>query len=483
MRVQLAVVLVLSTGIAVLGNGSFAATELPAPEAPQVAVKYAGPELTGGGPEGVTDVVPPTLSVEKAIELAIEYNPDVAASAQGVVVADAQVIQAISRLMPRVTVEANRVTPVDLPEFSFQSSEPAWETTVGFSQPLYTGGGLRAGVRAARDLLRGSEGAYRRTRQEIAFGVRGYYYAVLSAEEQVRVARQAVESAEETLRVSRLRYEAGVAPEFDVLSAEARVARAEQGLISAEVLRDTAWASLSTAIGVPIPAGTELSTPRPAVAEEIPPESLRAEALAERPDLLAAQAAVGAARGFVAVAQAGRYPFIGASLQYTLREDVVIAGDVIGSPGTDIVVSQDSGFISLSIGWSLFTGGQVEGEVREAKARLRQAEDAVVSLRHQVELDVRSADLALAAARAQVKAGDKEVTQQEEAYRIATIRYQEGVGTSVELLTAETDLEDARTRRNRAAFDLALAIAQLDLALGRDAFLQDLPAAEEGLSG
>ena len=482
MRVQLVVVLVLSTGIAVLGNSSFAAQELPTPEAPLIAVKYTGPELTGGGPEGVTDVVPPTLSLEKAIELAIEYNPDVAASAQGVMATDAQVIQAISRLMPRVTVEANRVTPVDLPEFSFQSSEPAWETTVGFSQPLYAGGGLRAGVRAARDLLRGSEGAYRRAQQEIAFAVRSRYYTVLSAEWQLRVQKQTLALAEESLRVARLRYEAGVAPEFDVLSAEARVARTEQGVISAEVLRDVAWASLSTAIGVPIPAGTQLSTPRPVAAREASPESLRAEALEERPDLLAAEALVAAEGARVAVAKAGRYPTIAANVGYTLREDVVVDGEIIGSPGTDIVVSQDSGFVSLSIGWSLFNGGQVEGEVREAEARMRQAEDAVHSLRQQIELDVRSADLAVAAARAQVQAAGKEVTQQEEAYRIATIRYQEGVGTSVELLIAETDLADARTRLNRAAFDLAIAIARLDLALGRDVLFQESLAAEEGVS-
>jgi outer membrane protein TolC len=482
MRAQLVVVLLLLTSLAAAGSGSSAAQELPTPEAPLITVKYEGPELTGGGPEGVTDVVPPMLSLEKAIELAIRYTPDVAASAQGVMATDAQVIQAISRLMPRVTVEANRVTPVDLPEFSFQSPDTTWETTVGLSQPLYAGGSLRAGVRAARDLLRGSEGAYRRTQQEIGFAVSSRYYTVLSAEWQVRVQRQTLELAEESLRVAGLRYEAGVAPEFDVLSAEARVARTEQGIISAEVLRDTGWASLSTAIGVPIPAGTELSTPRPAAAPDTSPESLRAEALGQRPDLLATEALVAVERARVAIARAGRYPIVFANMGYTFREDVILPGDVIGTPGTDVVVSQDSGFIALSIGWSLFNGGQVEGEVREAEARLQQAEEGVQSLRNQIEFAVRSADLSVAAARAQVEAALKEVTQQEEAYRISTIRYQEGVGTSVELLTAETDLEDARTRLNRAVFDLAIAIARLDLALGRDVVLRQLPVAQEGAS-
>ncbi|MBE9566390.1 MAG: TolC family protein, partial [Proteobacteria bacterium] len=56
----------------------------------------------------------------------------------------------------------------------------------------------------------------------------------------------------------------------------------------------------------------------------------------------------------------------------------------------------------------------------------------------------------------------------QEAHRIATLRYQEGVGTSVEILDAEAALEGAKTRLNGALFGLNLAVAQLDLAGGLD---------------
>ncbi|HUU54653.1 MAG TPA: TolC family protein [Armatimonadota bacterium] len=446
----------------------------------EATVAYTGPELTAGGPEGIADVVPLTLSLEKAIEIAITYNPGVAASGEDIIASTALVMQATSRLMPRLDVEAARTTPVDLPPFSFQSPDSTWETNISFSQPLYAGGSLRAGVKAARDFLRGSEGAHRRTGQETAFAVRRGYYAVLAGEEQVNVAKQVVDSALETLRVAKLRYEAGVAPQFDVLSAEARGARVEQGLITAEVLRDTAWAVLSTTLGVPIPAGTQLTTPRPVEVAEEDPVALRAEALANRPDLLAAEASAAAARGMLAVAKAGRLPTVGAAAGYSLREQTTVSGDVFGDPGTEIIVSQNSGYLALTASWSLFNGGQVAGEIGEAEARLRQAQDAVVGLQQQVELDTRSAYLAVAAAKAQVAAAHKEVDQQQEAYRIATIRYQEGVGTSVEILGAEADLGDAKTRLNGAIFDLNLAIAELDLAVGRDQPLSTPTSSAEG---
>jgi outer membrane protein len=414
------------------------------------------------------EIIPTTLSLGRAIEVAVEYNPQVEVSRQGMKAAAGQLTQAISRFMPRIGVSARRVTPVDLPDFSFQSRDSAWETEFSLTQPLYTGGAIPRGVRAAKSYRRGSEGAYRRTRQEVAFAVRQIYYGVLTAEESVKVAQEVLGSAREHLRVAGLRYDAGVAPQFDVLAAEARVARVEQGLISAVAGRDIAWANLSTVLGVPIPAGTQLTTPRPVTVGDADPEDLRQEALANRPDLLTAEAGSAVARALLDIARAGGKPTIAAGLSYTLREPTVISGDIFGSPGEDLVVSQNSGYITLVANYSLFDAGQVEGEIRTGEAELKQAEKGVEGLEQRIELEVRSTYVLVSAAKAQVAAAGKEVAQAQEAHRIASLRYDQGVGTSVEILDAEANLEGAKTRLNEAIYGLNLAIAQLDLAVGRD---------------
>lgn len=452
-------------------------TLAPAPcfAVPGGTVEFHGPELTAGRETIPAGVVPSTLSLEQAVAIGLQYNPLVRSSEEGVNVADSQIVQALSRLLPRVTADTSRVTPVN--PTVFQNPESTWQTTFSFSQPLYTGGALIAGVRAAEQFRAGAVGSFRRTEHETAFGVRAAYYAVLTAEEGVIVNLQVVDSAVETLRVARLRYEAGVAPQFDVLSAEARVARVEQGLIAARVTRDIAWAALSTVMGVPIPPGTQLTTPRPVTWEEADFEALRAEAQANRPDLAAAQGQVAAARARVAIAKAARQPTVAATLTYSLIPKTTIS---LGDPATDIVVTQNTGFAILSASWSLFNGGQVEGEVGQAQAQLRQAEESVTAVKQQIDLDVTSAYTSLSAARAQVAAAQKEVDQAQEAYRVATIRYEEGVGTSVEILSAEADLADAKTRLNQAIFGINLAVAQLDLALGRSSTGAPLSMPGEG---
>jgi outer membrane protein TolC len=154
-------------------------------------------------------------------------------------------------------------------------------------------------------------------------------------------------------------------------------------------------------------------------------------------------------------------------MSYGLRPKTTISGDVLGAPGTELVVSQDSGEIAVVANWSLFNGGQVTGEIRAAEAQLHQAEKNLETLQLQVQLDVMSAYFMLRSAASQVKAAQKEVDQANEAHRIAVLRYQEGVSTSVEVLDAEASLGGAKTRLNSAIYGLNLAVASLDLAAGR----------------
>jgi len=288
------------------------------------------------------------------------------------------------------------------------------------------------------------------------------------AEESVKVAQEVMNSAQEHLRVAQLRYQAGVAPQFDVLAAEVRVAQVDQALIAAKVGRDIAWAVVSTVLGVPIPAGVELTAPLPAAVLDVDLETLKEEALENRPDLLAAKTETAVTRAQLAIARAARWPTVSAAASYTLREQTTISGDLLGTPGADLVVSQNSGYLMLIASWSLFNGGQVEGEIRTADARLKQAERNVDGLRQQMELQVKRSYMLLEAANAQVGAAQKEVAQAQEAHRIATLRYQEGVGTSVEILDAEANLGGAKTRLNEATYGLNLSVAELELAVGRD---------------
>lgn len=415
--------------------------------------------------------VPQELSLDQAVAVALGYNPQVTVAEQGVWVNRGLLLQALSGYMPRFDITSARTTPVNLPPFTFERPGATYTTTFTLSQQLYTSGSVKNQVKAARNTLQGSEQAFQRSRQEIAFRVRGAYYAVLTAEEGVKVQQDVVSSAQEHLRVAQLRYDAGVAPKYDVLAADARVARVQQQLISAQADLDTAWAGLATVMGVTLPGGTKLSTPLPEEIKEVSLSDLTTQAIDQRPDLKTAIAGVAAAKAEVDVVRAARLPTISGSITYSLQPKTAISGSELGLPAsTELVVSQNSGAIAVSATWNLFNGGFIYGSIRSAQARQRQAEQAVEQLRLQIGLDVKTAYFAFQSAQGQMLAAHKEVEQAQEAHRVATLRYEEGVGTSVEILDAEATLQDARTRLNQSVFGLNLSLAQIDFAAGRDYF-------------
>ncbi len=427
-----------------------ASAQAVTPAAPPVVV---APAATSALPPGT----PPggQLSLDDAIALAVQHNPSIGIAQQEVTANRGQVEQAVSQALPHVTATIGRTTPVNGSAFSGSGSR--WASTFTLTQPLYTWGALGKGIRAARELLSSAQSNTARTTDTVAFLTRQSYYQVLAAQESVRVQQDVLAAAQEHLRIANLRFQAGVAPQFDVLAAQARVARVEQTLASASGGLNTSWAALSQVLGLEVPPNTVLNTPRPLVATEVPLPALIADATENRADIQSARAVVAVREAQLAIARTGNLPQLGLTASYTYQPSTEIGG---------LVISQNGGAIVLGATWNLFTAGQVHGEIVTAQARAEQARLDVRRLQLQAEDDVKNAYFGLETAQAQVTAAQQEVVEAQEAYRIAQVRYQEGVGTSVEVLDAQTNLGDARNRLNDAIFALNLAIAQLGLAVG-----------------
>ncbi|MBF1328086.1 MAG: TolC family protein, partial [Megasphaera micronuciformis] len=60
------------------------------------------------------------------------------------------------------------------------------------------------------------------------------------------------------------------------------------------------------------------------------------------------------------------------------------------------------------------------------------------------------------------------VTQATESFKIATVRYQAGVGINLDVLDAQLNLDKARTNNIQALYDYNVGIATLEKAMGMD---------------
>lgn len=321
--------------------------------------------------------------------------------------------------------------------------------------PVYTGGMLRANVSAAAAGFAAQERSSNAVAAGVKLAVAEAYVAVLRAESSLAAAETAVASLAAHERDAADMEASGQVPRNDRLAAAVSLGLAEQSKLEAENALELARAAynrtLARSLAAPVDIAPEVSIRSAEL--DAPLAELVASALEKRPDLHAL-AALETSYGERATAKrAERRPQLALSGGYSYLENGVLN-------------REDYGWVGLGVRWTLFDSGHA----RSAAAALEQTAKAAArdfdDLRASVELEVRGAWLALAAARARRGVAERALAQAEENLRVVSDRYRNGEGTSSEALDAEALRSASRANVDAARFDAVLAEARLAYAAG-----------------
>ena len=319
---------------------------------------------------------------------------------------------------------------------------------------VYAGGLIPAQISQAEAQLDIALSQLGTVEENVALRTRLAFYNVLLSQALVSSAEQNLTAAQAQLAVANARFEVGVAPRFDVLRAQTQVSQAQQTLTEALNSVALAFTELSRAMGVDQASRYELVDPGQSPFPEENLEALIEVAERGRSELLAARAEVAAQRAGIRIARSETRPQV--SVTATYQDSTEETG-----------ITQGEGLVVL-VGASieLFNGGRTRANVRRARALTRSAEANLEDTEQQVEQDVREAYLELATARQTIETARTRLAQAQEAYDIAVIRYQAGVGTAVELADALAQLTTARTNLDQSVYNYNIAYARLRRALG-----------------
>ncbi len=407
-----------------------------------------------------------TFSLEKCLAYALAHSPQVTAAENEVKAARAGLGQALAASKPKITASASHtqmgpVTTFDFMGYSVEvGTDKATRYGADLSYLLYSSGKIENTQRALSEQVKAAELGLELTRRKLAYDVARAYLQLLSAKRYLKVAQQNVELARQHLDVANKRYETGVAPKFFRTRASVAVSRAEQQLTTAQNGVALAEAALKTLMHYPLQkplTSEDLKVELP----EIPELSkLLSEAYKQRLELQQLDLACKSAAYQVKAAAAGdKFSLVAASSYY--REHV-------GGFGT----SDYKWNASLMLTRPLYDGGKTREETRQAKAALAKLEDQRALVKDQVALQVKQAASTLENALARYKLAQANVKQAEEAFQIAQLRYEAGVGLEVEFNDARTALTAAREDLAAAAYGVQLAQVNLEEALGVDYFAE-----------
>jgi outer membrane protein TolC len=227
--------------------------------------------------------------------------------------------------------------------------------------------------------------------------------------------------------------------------------------VQAEAAAKIAHGTLAVTLG--LNADRTLSLDAQPVPAEVPALAARMtdlmeEAQRQRPDLAAALAQRDAAVANVTVARAVGRPSIAISAGRTLS-------DTTGVP------HQNYTLVGVSVTVPVFTGFSVDYGVRQAQGALQVSEANVEQIRLSVSSSVWNAYYSLESADQQLAVTSGLIKTAEKNEEVALGRYQGGVGTIVDVLTAQAAASLARQTRIAAELAWQTARAQLAFALGR----------------
>ncbi len=422
---------------------------------------------------------PDSLSLEVAIETALEHNARVAASHRELDAAKGRTRAAAANRYPVLGLSGSvsryttgqRLLPPTAPGQSLVFTEQAGGIDLALDVPVFLGGRLTEQLRAAEMGETVYAQRLERAGGELEYQVASTFFAILRQDRVVESVRFSVGALEAHERIVTEMMAAGKAARVDVLRTQVRLADLRQRLLVEESALQVQRKVLAYLMGED---GPEALPPLEGTLELAPfqedTEAGLARALSGRPDLEAVRAVRSAQEHRVGAARAARWPAL--HLRGSFAERWAI--DPLSRPeGAD--ASPSLGSIGLVLSLPLFDGGRISAQVAEERALLAAAEERVRDTEALVRLQVEEAVLEVRSERGRVEATETSIQQAQETLRIEQEKYRLGKGSITDVLDAQSELLAAETAYYGALAEYNTAIARYRLVTGERASWKPQP--------
>ncbi len=439
------------------------------------------------------------LTIDQVIKLSVVNNPQVKRAILSVENADEQVKLAWSEVLPDVTSSATFTRNIEIPvnfvpaTFFDPNADPDelvplqfgtdnnWQGGITVSQNIFRGEAI-VGISSSSVFQSVQEEALRSTIQEIITQARKAFHAVLIAEEQLRLQEATINRIERNLEENEKRYEAGLIEEYDVLRLEVQLANQEPQLKDAQLAVEEAHRNLKELMALPIDMQLEIvgslseyqinnpaeggvenetiydivnATPLPTLTQEEALDVMRGK----RGDLRVLDVQQNLKEREIRAIKSRFLPTITAdyNLQWTAAQ-----------PGSPRPFENAVRFQTLmvNVSFPLFTGFERMANLNIAQIERRDLEvqewaaEKTALNEYETNLErLRNLEETASARR-------RAVNQAQRGYEIAENRYENGVGSQLEVTEAELQVREAELNYALSVADYLNTKADFDMAIG-----------------
>jgi len=402
---------------------------------------------------------PPAISLTQAQDIAVKNHPRIASAAltaqageSAVKEVDAAKYPALSGNVTGVGTEHGAVLSAGNVTTSSIYSRAA--SGVVASQ-LLTDFGRTASLEQSAKLRNASQNKnVVNTRAQVLIEVQQAYYQGLAAESVLKVAQETVDVRRVTLRQINALAQSALRSTLDVSFAQVNVSQAELDLFRADNDAKASHARLSAAMGY------DRDQPFSLTDEELPPpldpdvNALITQAISERPDLAVLQLSRDALTNY-------------ADAEKRLKNPTITAAAVAGvAPLRDEKLPEAYSAAGVNMSIPILNGGLFKARRQEAESHAAAASKDVEDLSVQISRDVQVAWLDANDAFRRLDVTARLVAEANEALRLAQARYDNALGSIVELNQAQLNQTAAEIAAASAKYEYLSRRAALNYAIG-----------------
>jgi len=408
----------------------------------------------------------PVLTLDDAVEMALQNNSTLEIARQAVELTRAGGNASMAEFLPDLyftyawthAMDANVIELPDMGEFEL-TPQDSFFMALTLSYTLYNGGQDEATERANMADEEAAEYQLKQAEAFIRLAVTGAYTGVLETEAALEATRESGLHLQELVHVSQASYDQGLLPYSDLLAVQ--VAKSQAAIAVADLQRalDLAKSALAIMVSSEITnrwALVSVDYPESTVPYDI--ETLWDWALTSRPEMLELTARREALEARMDGIRSMNQPRV--SLEGTVSRT---GADPLGS-GQETGGTNVAG--TVSIFWDLYNFGRTDDLLGPLEEQMTLIDLQQSDLEDSIRQEVESAYLGLQTRLSSLIVSRDAIMAAEEAFRVSSRRYEEGLGLMLEVLDAEASLARTEADYARILYDYFRGIASLAHAVG-----------------
>ena len=371
--------------------------------------------------------------------------------------------QAKAALLPTVglSAEAGQVNTDSKEPISRSYDSTSQKVELSASQPLYRPVN-KANYDKGTLALTQANAELAVAEQDLMVRVSQSYFDVLASRDSLEFVRKQKAAVSEQLASAKRNFEVGTATITDTREAQARFDLVLAQELAAENDLRVKGIALQQLVGttnaapLALKEGAELPT-----SGEEDAEIWVTKAQTQHPALQLRQVALDIAKLDTKIAEAGHFPTLDLGGKYTLSQaqNVLLSNSLGNSRGS--VAS-----VGLSFTLPLYAGNAVTNRVRETAALQAKADTDLEASKRSIAQGVRTAFFGVQSGLGQVKALEAAEASSQSALDANKLGYQVGVRINIDVLNAQSQLFDTKTKLAKARYDVLLGGLKLRQAAG-----------------